>query len=784
MRDLRAETLIIDCQVFQTIALHRGMGKYSMNFLMAVLPKLSKQGTTIVLLFNKNRSLEPDAKKQLETINAKVKFVYLELDTPEKSGYPKAISNNRQIIEDYVTAAYGTKPVSFMILSLFLGNAVASAFPASTYKIILFYDLIPLLYFRRYEKYVNFDEYLVHFRTTFESDMVLTISQTVADDMAIYLGFPESIMVNINGAAIDRSTIKPDPVVALQGKKIILMPTGDELRKNNYRSVEAFKKFNARHNGEYTLVLTSFFNPPTIEALQAISKDIVFTGNIKEEQLQWLYKKATLLLFATEYEGLGLPILEAMTVNKPILCSDIPVFREISDEAMYYFDPLDVDDIAVAIEDALNDPDFKDKAALYGDVLKRYTWDVSARVFLDAFKVSEATKPIIKKKLAIVAPDPSGFSAIGKVIAESHKAMAEFFDIDYYFDKGVYHKALRMDYLSWVAESHSIKDFNAKVYAQYDAVIYHVGNSDYHLQTILSALTLPGYVVFHDVYLEGAYEMLAAGDRMSPERLALEERLNALTGKTSSYITSLVSAQTGLIGHSEYAAKAIKAADREAIVKKVNLPVGKPEIQRNMYQARRHVTNVCFAGIIHEAKGTNIIKKLAQEVGNDDMRISVFGYDLGNQQLVEELGMLPNVELIQNPTDFEFQNLLAKQHILVNFRAKYNGETSLTVLEAMRYGVVSIVRRVGWYGELDPQAVVAVESEDEVYAQITRLHEDHKALKDISRHAHDYVQKNHGHAAYAASVNEFLAQSHPKNDTFRADVRAGLTPEDIIAKLR
>jgi glycosyltransferase involved in cell wall biosynthesis len=784
-QNARSEVLSIDCQVFQSIALHRGMGKYSMNFLTALLPKLAESGTQVVLLFNKNRPLEKEAKKQLQDIAAKTEFTFLDLETPDEGGYEKAIRDNKRFLETYIAENFSGKSASFMILSLFLGNAAASAFPANTYRIILFYDLIPLLYFKRYAQYVNFGEYLVHFKTVYEADMVLTISQTVADDMALYLGLPEEAMVNINGAAIDRGKIKPKTIDSLKGKKFILMPTGDELRKNNHRAVEAFEKFNNRRGGEYRLVLTSFFNSPTIEALERLSKDIVFTGNIREEELQWLYVNAELLLFATEYEGLGLPILEAMTVDKPILCSDIPVFREISDDAMYYFDPLNIDDIAETIDVALNDRNFSSKAVQYPSVLQRYTWEESANAFLKAFSVKRPIEQRKKKKIALVAPDPTGFSAIGKVVAESHSAMSKLFDVDYYFDKGPYHKELRMDYLSWLAGTESIVEFDAKKYAEYDAVIYHIGNSDYHLRTIVSALTLPGYAIFHDVYLEGAYEMLGTEGYMSAERIALEEALNAVGAKSSSYISSLVSAQSGVLCHSEYASKALREADSEVPIQKVDLPVSVPAIQRNLHVDRHHKLNVCFAGIIHEVKGTNIIKKLARELGVDDIHISIFGFDLGNKQLIDELKALVNVELVQNPTDFEFQNLLAKQHILINYRTKYRGETSLTALESMRYGVVPIVRDIGWYGELDREAVVAVKSEDEIYEQILALHADRKRLQAMSRKARNFVLENNSHERYAQKIYDFIESNEAdnRNGRFIQMVRKGTPVKQLAEKL-
>lgn len=47
------------------------------------------------------------------------------------------------------------------------------------------------------------------------------------------------------------------------------------------------------------------------------------------------YKGATALIFPSYYEGFGLPIIEAMQFGLPIICSDIPVFREIGKTLFY-----------------------------------------------------------------------------------------------------------------------------------------------------------------------------------------------------------------------------------------------------------------------------------------------------------------------------------------------------------------------------------------------------------------------------------------------------------------
>ena len=59
--------------------------------------------------------------------------------------------------------------------------------------------------------------------------------------------------------------------------------------------------------------------------------------NIKgnDFELEKFYKKANLFVSLSEHEGFGLTLLEAMKFGCPVVCSDIPVFREIYNNSMY-----------------------------------------------------------------------------------------------------------------------------------------------------------------------------------------------------------------------------------------------------------------------------------------------------------------------------------------------------------------------------------------------------------------------------------------------------------------
>jgi glycosyltransferase involved in cell wall biosynthesis len=64
-------------------------------------------------------------------------------------------------------------------------------------------------------------------------------------------------------------------------------------------------------------------------------------GRVGEDELEWLYRNATMVLFPTLYEGFGLPMVEAFAHGVPVLASDIPVLREAGEGVARFVGPLD-----------------------------------------------------------------------------------------------------------------------------------------------------------------------------------------------------------------------------------------------------------------------------------------------------------------------------------------------------------------------------------------------------------------------------------------------------------
>lgn len=744
--------LIVDAQLLQTSDRKRGMGL----FLLGLLDKLELP-KDVKLSFVTNARLAPlDAEDQALIKRLDGEIIEVELlhqaDNPQ---YVLSAGTNKELL-DRALASRLTKPeeTAYFIPALF-SSEIHPVFPSTgTTNVLLFHDIIPFLYYRNYfhdHEGLPRKDYAQRFRECYRTDLFVTNSQTTADDLMVYFGVDESRIVPILGAAADRGKLTPKtPKISSQLKDgFVFMPSGDDLRKNNLIAVQAF----ASLNSNLKLVVTSHFSEGTKRQLMAACPDIVFAGSVDNDEFLWFLDNAKVVYFPPEYEGLGMPILEAVERGAIVACSNIPVFAEISQQAFFYFDPKSVSSIHAALTKALTVDKKKHIASMqaaYEDILNHFSWHNTAKKFVDSLKQAEPAPA--KKRLAIFCPSPSSYSAVGKYAFEAHAELSRLFDIDYYAEDGVTaFNPTRPNILEYAANYYPASSFSQDAASQYDHILYNIGNSEFHIDTILSALTLPANAIIHDTRLNGIFDWLQRQGFLTPERRQLEAVLNGVfNAKNTDCLISLVTNQKVVYCHSQFTEIAIKQIGEQVpkVVRTIH-PIGVPEIE---LERLGDDTTVSFAGIISEDKGISLVAEIAQQ---KDVRVKVFGFGvLGNSPLLENLS--DNVQVMTDLTDKDFQDSLRQTDILVNYRPNYHGETSRSVLEAMRHGAVVIVKDVGWYGELPDDVVVKVANEQEVLKTIKALLADPQRRQAIAKQARKYLRENYNYKLYAEKLAKEL----------------------------
>lgn len=118
---------------------------------------------------------------------------------------------------------------------------------------------------------------------------------------------------------------------------------------------------------------------------RGVGNRFAFIRDVDDGELHSLYRHARALIFPSLYEGFGLPLLEAMAHDCPVLCSDIAVFREVAADAAIYFDPHNPHSLAAAMT-ALNHNKRQELLRCGRQNCGRFSWDITAAKLADLYR--------------------------------------------------------------------------------------------------------------------------------------------------------------------------------------------------------------------------------------------------------------------------------------------------------------------------------------------------------------------------------------------------------------
>lgn len=152
-----------------------------------------------------------------------------------------------------------------------------------------------------------------------------------------------------------------------------------------YKNVETLARA-LRELPGWTLHLCSRADDETLERLRALAPEdsIVAHQGVSDDEYRALLGGATALATASRNEGFGLPLVEAMAAGVPVLCSDIPIFREVAADAGSYVDPDDPSAWARAARALAEPGEWRARSAAGLARAAEYTWESSAEALLAA----------------------------------------------------------------------------------------------------------------------------------------------------------------------------------------------------------------------------------------------------------------------------------------------------------------------------------------------------------------------------------------------------------------
>lgn len=235
-------------------------------------------------------------------------------------------------------------------------------------------------------------------RAARECEIILTISQSAADDIARLLHVDKqrivvaSPAVDLSVFAIPNATIRAGILerYGLEPGYFFFCSTL-EPRKNLVRLLDAWASLPAPRR-PLVLVGGRGWRDDVIQArLHELQRGggLHVLGRVPDADLAALYAGAHCLVFPSLYEGFGIPILEAMACGCPVVTSNVSSMPEVAGGAAVLVDPYDISSIAAGLV-SLEDSSLRARCIEAGQVnTRRYSWRQSAQIILQAIQATK-----------------------------------------------------------------------------------------------------------------------------------------------------------------------------------------------------------------------------------------------------------------------------------------------------------------------------------------------------------------------------------------------------------
>jgi glycosyltransferase involved in cell wall biosynthesis len=248
-------------------------------------------------------------------------------------------------------------------------------------KIITVYDCI-------HEKFYNIKN---HKKKSIESaDHVICISKNTQKDLLEIYGINENKTSVVYLGSCFSNNINNFNSINLKKDSYILF-VGNRFRYKNFINfIKSISLSKLLKNNIYIVCFGIY--PFSKYEKDFFTKESIDVNKIKfiygdNRTLQDLYSNAMMLVYPSLYEGFGLPVLEAMSLGCPVVCSYNSSLNEVGGEAVEYFDPKNIYDIRLSIERVYSSQLLRNKMIAKG--LKqsaKFTWENCANQTLSVYK--------------------------------------------------------------------------------------------------------------------------------------------------------------------------------------------------------------------------------------------------------------------------------------------------------------------------------------------------------------------------------------------------------------
>jgi glycosyltransferase involved in cell wall biosynthesis len=198
----------------------------------------------------------------------------------------------------------------------------------------------------------SYRQYYRHFFPKFihKAHRIATVSEFTKQDIANHFNFPaDRIDVVHNGASKGFVPIPETEKIRWRnkyahGSPYFLFVGMIHPRKNLANLIVAYDGFRHSTPSEVKLLIVGPRKWWTEDMQAALDHcdfrdDIIFTGRVADEELAGITAAATGLVYVSFFEGFGIPVLEAMNCDTPVICSSVTSLPEVGGDAVLYADP-------------------------------------------------------------------------------------------------------------------------------------------------------------------------------------------------------------------------------------------------------------------------------------------------------------------------------------------------------------------------------------------------------------------------------------------------------------
>jgi glycosyltransferase involved in cell wall biosynthesis len=254
----------------------------------------------------------------------------------------------------------------------------------------LYYDVTPQYYPRRHRLWWNIFFPLALRAAT----RVICVSRSTREDLQHYHSrqFDKTIVVH-NAAALEGAVRNRNGLAALpdieDGAPYAIFVGNISPNKNPTCLAAALKILEQR--GRPLTVYHVGRDEVRLLALSVADAGLAYPiknfGILTDEALVAAYRRARFLISTSTHEGFCLPILEAQSCGTAVICSDIPVLREVAGEAALFFDPNNPTALADCIDRIIDQPDLGRRLSEAGvQNAAQFSWARAARETEAVFK--------------------------------------------------------------------------------------------------------------------------------------------------------------------------------------------------------------------------------------------------------------------------------------------------------------------------------------------------------------------------------------------------------------